>query len=600
MSLAKRYVIKEGHMKKPYFLTNIEKNKQKMDSSQIKVAPEDDAYFINNFEVLMQTRGFNVDRMTSEYYVSRTINLRDLPRLIGRYREVANLSYVDEAVDIIVEEMIYSDTDGDIVQLDLSDFVLEFKNEKLAEKIQEKFRKILKLMDFNDKAYQYVRDWYIDGRICFECVYDIKDNKITKDGIQDIIQHDPVFIEKFYEINTQKTLYKVKRLDYDSMGQSRLSYVDVHNNMYGENGTFEEVIVDDIMLVYIDSDLLDRTRGIHTSHLHKVLKPMNQLKILEDSILIYRLARAPERRVFFVDVGKASKTKAEAHIKEIQRDLKQKSVVNEDGELDSSKALHNIMEDYWIPRRNGSNATDVSTISGQNNLGDLGDLSYFLDKLYRGLRIPKSRMDSTGTFFYGNEGDITQEEQRFQGFIRKLRNKFRKVFVNLLRNELITTNMFTEEDWDKYKDYIKVQYSKTSYYAELMENNILKQRIDMLRTIAGDEAKILNVYFPEEWIYTKIFKYTDEDISEIKDLVKDKDVSLSDEDEETDISLSDELGGGSGGATGMGGDEDFGDEEMSDEDFGDELENDFGEEPEEEPEDIGGEEEPESEPEEEI
>ncbi len=321
--------------------------------------------------------------------------------------------------------------------------------------------------------------------------------------------------------------------------------------------------------------------------MHRILKPINQLKTLEDSILIYRLARAPERRVFFVDVGKATKSKAENHIREIQRDLSQKSIVNEDGTLDSSKAIHNIMEDYWIPRRHGSNATDVQTMQGQNNLGELGDLSYFLNKVYKSLRIPKSRMnDDGGTYFYGNEGDISQEEVRFFKFINRLRSKFRRVFLNLLKNELITCGILDDSDWKKYKSYFKINFTQNSYYVELMENAILDTRIDMAKKIIGEETQMLNKFYPEEWIWTKILKYSDEDIREIKKLTKNKTVDLSDEEsvegEELSLSDSDFGSGGSGGGSDMS-DEEFGDEEfgetetdMSDEEFSSEIESDMG------------------------
>ena len=582
MNIAKK-VLNEGYLKKPYFINNVTKNNAKLETTQIKNDEVDDAYLINGFDVILQTRGFDIEKMTSEYFTNRNLNLRDLPRLVGRYREVANQSYVDEAIDIIIEEMIFGDTDGTIVYLDLSDFVTNFKNNELADKIHDKWNKILELMDFNENAYQFVRDWYIDGRICFECVYNIKNDKITKDGIEKILQVDPIFVEKYFEIDTKKEIYKVKRLDFSSFGVNRMAYVDLQSNLYGHNGVIEEILTDERMLVYTDSGLFDKVRGIHLSYLHRILKPINQLKTLEDSILIYRLARAPERRVFFVDVGKATKSKAENYIKEIQRDLSQKSIVNEDGTMDSSKAIHNIMEDYWIPRRNGSNATDVSTMQGQNNLGELGDLSYFLNKVYKSLRIPKSRMndDGGGTYFYGNEGDISQEEVRFFKFIQRLRNKFKRVFLNLLKNELITCGILDESDWKKYRSYFKINFTQNSYYNELMENSVLDGRIEMAKKIIGDDVTMVNKYYPEDWIWTKIFKYSDEDIREIKKLIKDKNVDLKDvEDEEnSELSLSDDdmsglNSGGSGSNSSEFSDEEFSDEEgeMSDEEFSDEIE----------------------------
>lgn len=564
MSLANK-VISE-RLKRPYHLSNINNGTiQDKKNTRIKRDIGDDAYAIKGFDVLLNNRGFNIDRMTSEYYLNKDRNLNDLPRLIERYRELSKHSYVDEAIEIIVDEVIYTDTEDQIIELDLTKYTTEFKNEKLAEKIQKKFRKILDLMEFNDKAFEYMRDYYIDGRICFECVYDLDDkNKVSnKNGIIDITQIDPVFVEKYYEVDTESTLYKIRRINFDSYGENRVSYGRIHSDIYSNKGAIEEVLVDDYFLAYTDSGYKDRNMGISLSYLHRVMSPANQLKTLEDSILIYRLARAPERRVFFVDVGKASQTKAESFIRELKSDMSTKSIYGDDGTIDTSKAIHNILEDYWIPRRNGSNATDVSTIQGQNNLGELGDLSHFKEKVFRGLRVPQSRINGEGTYFYGNEGDITHDEVRFFKMIDRIRSNFSRVILLILRNELVNSGLFDETDWKKYKKYFKIRFSKSSHYAELMENKILEQRIDMFRKVAGDEITLLNTFYPEEWIWTKIFKYNDEEISEVKKLLKDKGIDLETQlrnvnGDGEDISLNDGMGG-SGGSIG---DEEFADEEF--------------------------------------
>lgn len=579
MSLANK--ILSERLKRPYFISSINDGKIKdKKTTQIKRDIGDDSYAIKGFDVLLNNRGFDVERMTSEYYLNKDRNLKDLPRLIERYRELSKQSYVDEAIEIIIDEVIYTDTEDQIVELDLTKYTIKFNNEKFAEKIQYKFRKILDLMEFNEKAFEYVRDYYIDGRICFECVYDLDDkNKVSSDGIKKITQIDPVFVEKYYEVETQSTIYKVKRINFERYENTKVSYGKIHTDMFS-NQHIEEVIVDDYFLAYTDSGYKDRNMGISLSYLHRVMAPANQLKTLEDSILIYRLARAPERRVFFVDVGKASQSKAESFLRELKSDMSTKSIYGDDGSIDTTKAIHNILEDYWIPRRNGSNATDVSTIQGQNNLGELGDLSHFKDKVRRGLRVPESRINGEGTYFYGNEGDITHDEVRFFKMIDRIRNQFSKVILIILRNELVNSGLFDETDWKKYKKYFKIRFSKSSHYAELMENKILEQRIDMFRKIAGDEINLLNTFYPEEWIWTKIFKYNDEEIAEVKKLLKDKGVDLKSalrgegEDGE-EIGLGDdELGGG--GFGGSFGDEDEvdigGEEEMPEDELEDELE----------------------------
>lgn len=579
MNIVKMYKIEESRMKRPVYVTNTYRSKDDFTkSTQITNSEKDDTTVINGFDVLSNSKSFILDNTATELYSDKQKNIIDLPKLIKKYREVANQSYVDEAIDIIVEEMSFSDDKGDVVELDLNEFVEKHKNEKLAEKIQNKFKKILDLMEFNENSYQYMRDWYIDGRVVFECVYDIENGKINKNGISKIIQVDPILIEKYFEIETEKEIFKVKKIDYNKYSESSYSQMAMHHDLSTYNN-MSEVIADDFMIVYVDSGLKDRNKGIYTSYLHRILKPINQLKTLEDSILIYRLARSPQRRVFFVDVGKSNRAKAESYIRDVKMSFDQKEIIDADGEIITTKALHNIMEDYFIPRYNGSNATEVSTIEGQNNLGDLGDLSYFLEKLYKGLRIPKSRLENSGSSMaFDGESDITQEELKFNRFINRLRGKFRRVFLQLLRNELITTGMFGEDDWNTYKKYFKIVFTKNSYYNEKMENKILKDRIDMLKTLAGDDAKIINVYYPEEWIWSKIFKYTDDDINEIKKLIADKNVSLeqSEVPEGENISLSDEnMSGGSG--FDIGSDEEMSDEEMSDEDFESEISDELDE-----------------------
>jgi hypothetical protein len=430
-------------------------------------------------------------------------NLRDEGASIVQYRNMSVYPEVDNAIDEIVNAAIVPGTDKHPVKIDLKNLPI---SETIKTKIYKEFENILHLMDFNTKSYEIFRRWYIDSRIFYNIVID-KDQPTL--GIQEIVPLDPLKIKKVRKIdkqpekigNTQVTLIKKIEEYYLYTNTDKETYM-----LTGPGGL--HLSLDSV--VYVPSGVVDLNTKRVLGYLHKAIRPLNMLRQLEDSLLVYRVARAPERRVFYVDVGQLPKQKAEQYVRDMMSRFRTRLIYNQStGEVRDERNHLSVLEDYWIPRREGSNGTQITTLPGGNAMSQIEDVQYFQKKLYASLNVPLSRLvsDQTG-FNMGRSVDITREEVKFYKFVERLRHQFSKVFLDFMRVQLILKGVMTEDDWAILKNQIKVIFNTDNYFWDLKESEILSERIKVLSFVDPYVGK----YFSSEYIRRNILKQTEEEM----------------------------------------------------------------------------------------
>jgi len=447
-----------------------------------------------------------------EVYDSGVVD-KDEYQLIKQYREMADCTEVDKAIsEIINDSVTYEDNVPFPVKINLDNVEL---SDSIKTKIAEEFDNILYLLKFNDYGYEIFRQWYIDGRIYFHLIID--KNRI-KDGIQKIVHVDSLFIKKIRNIVR----------DQDGVIEDIESYYIYKPPILSEAaniGTYsysqleKAIKFTEESITYGTSGLLDAERKMVISHLHKAIKPANQLAMLEDAVVVYRVARAPERRIFYIDVGNLPKTKAEEYINAIMNRYRNKVAYNTStGKIEDEKRYMAMLEDYWLPRREGGGGTEIDTIQGGDNLGEMDDVAYFRHKLYESLNVPLGRLDSENSIFnLARDNEITREEIKFSKFIHRLRNRFaRGVFSDMLRKQLILKNILTSDDWDTIDAHIVYQWEEDSHFAELKKLAMLKERIDVVEAM----DQMIERYYSMEYIRSNILMQTDE---EAKELAKQRD-----------------------------------------------------------------------------
>jgi hypothetical protein len=422
--------------------------------------------------------------------------------LIRQYRTIAIVPEVDQAIEDIINEAIIADgTTGQTVSISITD---SDYSEKISELINEEFEVILKLLNFNAQGHEIFRNWYIDGRIYYHKLIDISS---SKKGLVELRPINPTEIKKVREI--------IKELD----PQTRVEVIKDIIEYYVYNNGQNEISISPDSICYETSGVIDRNNAMVLSHLHKAIRPANQLKMTENAQVIYRLARAPERRIFYIDVGNMPKTKAEQHLKEIMDRYRNKMVYDaKTGTLTNSSDEMNMMEDFWLPRREGGKGTEITTLPGGSNLADIDDLIYFQKKLFKSLNVPVSRLDSESTYTFGSGSEVTRDEVKFAKFISKLRNKFTGIFDDLLRTQLILKGVITEVEWDKLKENITYNFQEDNYYAELKDSEILKERISTLELLEPYIGK----YYSNDYVRKTVLKQTDEEIKDINDKIKEE------------------------------------------------------------------------------
>jgi len=455
--------------------------------------------------------------------------------LIKRYREMALHPECDSAIEDVVNEAIVADTHDSPVEIELSNLNA---SDGIKKKLRAEFKYIKELLDFDAKAFEIIRNWYIDGRLYYHKVIDLKN---PQNGIEELRYIDAM---KMRYVRKQKKKegdkykqyipksdspedFEFPELDEFFIYSPKQSYpVGSPAAMGGMGGikmTKESV-------AYCTSGLVDRNKGSVLSYLHKAIKSLNQLRMIEDSLVIYRLSRAPERRIFYIDVGNLPKVKAEQYLRDVMMRYRNKLVYNADtGEVKDDKKYMAMLEDFWLPRREGGRGTEISTLPGGQNLGEITDIEYFKKKLYRSLNVPPSRMDGEGGFNLGRSSEILRDEVKFSKFVARLRKRFSTLFNDLLKTQCLLKNICTPEDWETMSEHIQYDFLYDNHFAELKDAELLNERLTM---VAAAEP-YLGKYFSQDYLRRKILRQTDEEIIEQDKLMKQeiKDGIIPDPDE---------------------------------------------------------------------
>lgn len=424
--------------------------------------------------------------------------------LVTRYREMAMQPECDYAIDDIVNESIVTDERSLPVEINLDE--LEDIPENIKEKIRNEFDAIAKQLDFSNLGYEIFRRWYVDGRLYYHIMIDEKNPRA---GIQELRYIDPRRIRKIREpIRTTP-----------AQAAKPFKTVPAYNEyyLYNPSGLAQGTVtqgtkISKDSICYVHSGLLDQRNRMVLSHLHKALKPLNQLRMLEDATVIYRLARAPERRIFYIDVGNLPKMKADQYVRDMMVKHKNRLVYDANtGEVRDDRKFMTMLEDFWLPRREGGRGTEITTLPGGENLGEMTDVEYFRKKLYKSLGIPVSRLESDGQFNIGRSSEITRDEVKFSKFVDRLRNRFGHLFDNLLEIQLALKGVMTREEFRVLKNSIKYDFMKDNHFSEMKEQEILNSRLNTLQQIDIYVGK----YYSQNWIQKNVLRMSSEEIEEI-------------------------------------------------------------------------------------
>ena len=427
--------------------------------------------------------------------------------LIKKYREVALHPECDSAIDDIINESISSDLDFSPVNIELSNLEV---SEKIKKQVREEFKYILRLLDFDKKCHDIFRRWYIDGRLHYHKMIDFEK---PQEGIKELRYIDALKIKRVREVVKKKDNSIVvpatdgKAYDYGEV----LEYYMYFPHGYKASQAKGLKIANDA-ITYVGSGLMDHNKNMVLSFLHKAIKSVNQLRMIEDSLVIYRLSRAPERRIFYIDVGNLPKMKAEQYLREVMSRYRNKLVYDSaTGEVRDDRKHMSMLEDFWLPRREGGRGTEITTLPGGQNLGELEDVKYFQKKLYKSLNIPLSRLEQESSFTIGKTNEITRDELKFAKFVGRLRKKFSELFHDLLKTQLVLKGIMTLEDWDDLKENIQYDYIFDNHFTELKNNELLVERLNSV----GMMEPYIGKYFSTEYIRKQVLQFTDEEIEEM-------------------------------------------------------------------------------------
>ena len=419
--------------------------------------------------------------------------------LIRRYREVAQYPDCDTAVDDIINEAIVAEEDKPAISINLDSLKV---SDSIKTKITSEFDNVLKLLNFNEDGHDIFRSWYIDSKIYYQVLIDEKN---PKNGVIEFRLIDPRKIRKIKNVKREK----------NKAGVDIVKEVEEYY-LYNDKGITETTIqgiklpIDSV--IYTPSGLIDGNTGMVMGYLHKAIKLVNQLKMMEDALVIYRISRAPERRIFYVDVGTLPKIKAEQYVNDLMNKFRNKVVYDAStGETRDDRKHLSMMEDFWMPRREGGKGTEITTLPGGQTLGQIEDIEFFQNKLFQALNVPISRLKGEQGFNLGRSSEITRDEIKFNKFVQRLRKKFSNLFMDALRIQLILKGIINPDDWDEIKGNIRFNFMRDNYFAELKESEILQSRLNTLQVIDQYVGK----YYSVEWVKKNVLQQTDEDIKEI-------------------------------------------------------------------------------------
>jgi hypothetical protein len=427
-------------------------------------------------------------------------NSKDSIQLLQRYRAVAGHPEVDMAIDEIVNETISTSEMEANVKLNLDK--IEGLSDKVKKTMQEEFDEIVTMLNFTELGSDIYKRWYVDGKMFHHLIVDETKPAL---GIQEIRPIDATKIRKVKQVKKKKD---------EKTGAPIVEKIDefyIYEEKPGQSNTAIKISPDSIN--YVTSGLLDERRAKVVSYLHKALKPINQLRMMEDSLVIYRLARAPERRIFYVDVGNLPRGKAEQYMKDIMTRYKNKIVYDAStGEIKDDRKHMSMLEDFWLPRREGGKGTEITTLPGGENLGQIDDIIYFQKKLYRALNVPVNRLEQEAQFSLGRSSEISRDELKFQKFIDRLRRRFSKLFLEILKKQLILKKIITDDDWEEWRSDIVIDFIRDNHFTELKEAEILNGRLATL----NDTNQFIGEYFSREWVMKNVLRFDDEEIEDMK------------------------------------------------------------------------------------
>ena len=425
--------------------------------------------------------------------------------LITRYREMVLQPECDSAVDDIVNETICGNFDDVPVEVELSNLK---QSEKIKKLIREEFNEVLRLLDFDNRSYEIFRRWYVDGRLFYHKVID-PDN--PRAGLAELRYIDPRKIRKVTEYD-QKRPEQLRGLDLNTQLTQKSAEYFLYNPKGLKNSTNQGIKIAADSVTYCHSGIQDLNKNMTLSHLHKAIKAVNQLRMIEDSLVIYRLSRAPERRIFYIDVGNLPKNKAEQYLREVMGRYRNKLVYDANtGEIKDDKKFMSMLEDFKLPRREGWKRYRNLYFTGGQNLGELEDVKYFQKKLYKALNVPSSRLETETTFNIGRAAEITRDEVKFQKFIARLRKRFSELFMDLLKTQLILKGICSIEEWEEMKEHIQFDFIADNYFTELKEIEIRNERMNQVNAMDPYVGK----YFSIDYMRRQVLKQSESEIKEI-------------------------------------------------------------------------------------
>ena len=442
-------------------------------------------------------------------YVDLDGNFKTEYDMVVKYRMMAMHPEVDSAIEDILQESIVTDQNDSPVQIDLANLDV---SDSVKEMIRTEFDYIKNLIGFDTKAHEMFRRWYIDGRLYYHKVIDLKR---PQDGILELRYVDPQKIKKVRQINkVPKTADQFQSLDYGKVDEYFIYNPKGLRNTSANSG----IKIAKDAITYVTSGILDTNKNIVLSYLHKAIKVLNQLMMIEDSLVIYRISRAPERRIFYIDVGNLPKVKAEQYLREVMSRYRNKLVYDANtGEIRDDRKYMSMLEDFWLPRREGGRGTEITTLPGGQNLGELTDIQYFQTKLYKALNVPAGRLDSESTFNIGRSSEIMRDELKFTKFVGKLRKKFSEMFQDILKTQLILKGVITPEDWDDMKEHIQYDYLYDNHFTELKNIEMLNEKINVITAM----EPFMGRYFSTEYVRTNILGQSEVEKKELDDQMKD-------------------------------------------------------------------------------
>ena len=445
--------------------------------------------------------------------------------LIKRYREMALHPECDSAIEDIVNEAIVSDSNDTPVQIDLDNLNA---SDGIKKSVREEFKTILDLLDFDKKAHEIYRNWYVDGRLFYHKVIDLKN---PQEGLQELRYIDAMKIRYVRQVKKSKNNpndllrnpnkdnpmdFEFPEIEEYFSYNPKLQY-PTGTSGYASQASNKGIKISKDSITYCSSGLVDRNKGSTLSYLHKAIKSLNQLRMIEDSLVIYRLSRAPERRIFYIDVGNLPKVKAEQYLRDVMSRYRNKLVYDANtGEIRDDKKYMSMLEDFWLPRREGGRGTEITTLPGGQNLGEITDIEYFKKKLYRSLNVPPSRMDGEGGFNLGRSSEILRDELKFTKFVARLRKRFSNMFNDMLKTQLILKNIITPEDWDRMSEHIQYDFLYDNHFSELKDAELMNERLALAQVAEPYVGK----YYSQDYVRRKILRQTDEEIIEQNRLIE--------------------------------------------------------------------------------